>query len=125
MPVTTHTATTEPPTQLPMTTHTDTTSMTVMQTPELDDSTTPQDTGIATTGSTVATGSAGNDHSTATENVIRESAGGGNENSTGDFIAVAFGVLLLLIAVLVVAGITVYVLRQKKKKGELDLDVYV
>ena len=60
--------------------------------------------------------------STATENVMRERAGGGDGNSTGDFIAVALGVLLLLITVLVVAGIIVYVLRRekkKKKKGEI------
>ena len=110
-----------------MTTRTDSTTMAIMQTPELDDSTTSQDTNIATAGndgSTItATENVGNDHSTATENVIRESAGGGN--NTGDFIAVAFGVLLLLIAVLVVAGIVAYVLRQKKKKkGEILMYMY-
>ena len=99
-----------------------------MQTPELDDSTTSQDTNIATAGNDgstiIPTENVGSDHSTATENVMQESAGGGDENNTGDFIAVAFGILLLLITILVVAGIIAYMLRQKKKKGEILMYMY-
>lgn len=103
-----------------MTTQPDTPPMeaptTSAQNPESDDLTTPPDTDTTTVG---------NDGSTATENVSQESAGGGNGNSTGDFIAISLGVLILLIAVLIVAGIIAYrmrLFRRKQKKGEILIE---
>ena len=59
---------------------------------------------------------------TTTENVIQERAGGdGSGNNIGDFIAVALGVVVLLIGVLVVAGIIAYIMRRKKKGKILRL----
>lgn len=110
--------TTEMPTttETPATTTTQSDTMTmeaptaIEQTPESDDSTRPWDTDTTTEG---------NDGSTATENVSQEHAGGGNGNNTEDFIAIVFGVLILLITVLVVAGIIGCWIRRKQKKGKM------
>ena len=56
------------------------------------------------------------------QNVNQDSAGGGSGNNTKNIIAIALGVLILLIAVLVVAGIIAYrmrLFRQKQKKGKI------
>ena len=82
---------------------TDTT--TIMQTP--DDLITPQTTTF------------GND---SIQTVNQDRAGGGSGNTRGDFVAIALGVLILIITVLAVAGIiSAYKIRQsrsKRKKGK-------
>ena len=76
----------------------------IMQTTESDDSTSDSQFTTATT----------------TENIIQERADGdGSGNNIGDFIAVALGVLVLLIGVLVIAGIIIAYRRRRKKKGKI------